>query len=56
MKQKTDLIFAIMQVENLSKLVTGNEYEKFLSSHLMSIKIEFERQLTNLNHSLKIEE
>lgn len=56
MQEQSKLIIALMQVENLSKLVTDNEYEKFFVSHLVPIKIELERQLTNLNHSLKIKE
>jgi hypothetical protein len=35
-------------------LIKDNEYQQFLYSHLMSIQIELQRQLTNLNHSSKI--
>lgn len=56
MNQKSKLINALMQVENISKLVENNEYEKYFVSHLIPIKVELERQLTNLNHSLKIKE
>jgi hypothetical protein len=54
--QKSKFIFALMQIENISELLEQNEYEQFFASHLIPIKIELERQLTNLNHSLKIEE
>jgi hypothetical protein len=54
--QKSKFIFALMQIENISKLLEQNEYEQFFASHLIPIKIELERQLTNLNHALKIKE
>jgi hypothetical protein len=56
MDQKFKFIFALMQIENISKLLEENEYEQFFSSHLIPIKVELERQLTNQNHSLKIKE
>jgi hypothetical protein len=56
MKENTKFILALMQVENISNLVKDNEYEQFFISHLIPIKVELERQLTNLNHSLKIKE
>lgn len=43
---KTKLIFALNQIENISKLLEGNEWEQFFVSHLIPIKIELERQLT----------
>jgi len=56
MNEKTKLILALMQIDNLASLTKGNEYEKFLHSHLISIQVELQRQLTNLNHSSKIKE
>ena len=49
MNDKTKLILAIMQVENISNLMKDNEYEHFMVSHLMSLKVEMERQLSNMN-------
>ncbi len=50
--EKTKLVFALTQVENIIQLLKGNEYEHYLSAHLLNIKYELERQLTNLqNHS-----
>jgi hypothetical protein len=49
-KEKTNLVFALMQVENISELLKGNEYEHYLSAHLLNIKYELERQLTNLQN------
>lgn len=56
MDQKSKLLFALMQLENIASLVQGNEYEQFINSHLISIDVELKRQLTNLNHSSKIKE
>ena len=55
MNSEMKLILALMQIENLT-LLQGNEYEKFLYSHLISTKVELQRQLTNVQHSIKIKE
>lgn len=54
MNEQTKLILALMQVENLTNLIEGNEYQKFLYSHLVSVQVELQRQLTNLTHSTKM--
>ncbi len=56
MNQSTKILFALMQIDNITSLIEGNEYQKFLYSHLISIQIELQRQLTNLKHSTTIEE
>jgi len=56
MNQTSKLLFALQQTENIIKLVQGNEYERFFSSHLSPIVYELKRQLTNLKQSTKIEE
>jgi hypothetical protein len=56
MNEQTKLILALMQIDNLTSLIEGNEYQKYLYSHLISIQVELQRQLTNLNHSSKIKE
>lgn len=56
MNEQTKLIFALMQVDNLTSLTKDNEYQQMLYSHLISIQIELQRQLTNLKHSSKIKE
>ena len=56
MNQESKLIFALMQLENITSLIEGNEYETFLQSHLISIDVEIKRQLTNLTHSSKMKE
>ena len=49
MNDKTKLILALMQVDNISNLMKDNEWEQFMVSHLIPLKVEMERQLTNLN-------
>ncbi len=59
MEQKTKLILALQQIENVRNLTQGNQYTGFLTSHLLPIKYELERQLANLtgyNKYTKIEE
>ena len=53
---KINLVLALNQVENISNLIAGNEYEHFFVSHLIPIQIELQRQLTNLNISTTIKE
>ena len=48
MDQKTKLILAQMQVENIYNLLKEGPYAGFFSSHLFPIKFEIERQLANL--------
>ena len=54
MNDQTKLIFALMQIDNLISLIEGNEYQSFLYSHLISMQVELQRQLTNLTHSTTI--
>ena len=59
MDQKTKLILAQMQVENIYELLKEGPYAGFFSSHLFPIKFEIERQLsllTNTNYYTKIAE
>lgn len=56
MNEQTKLIFALMQIDNLTSLLEGNEYQKFLYSHLIQMQVELQRQLTNLTHSSTIKE
>ena len=46
MENKTKLILALMQVENISNLIADNEWEQYFVSKLIPIKIELERQLS----------
>lgn len=49
MDQRTKLLLALQQVENITELTSGNEYERYIYSKLISVKCELERQLSNLN-------
>ena len=56
MTEEAKLHMALIQVQNLMLLTTGNEYEKFLQSKLIGVQVELQRQLTNTQHSTKIKE
>jgi hypothetical protein len=56
MNEQTKLILALLQIETLTSLLAGNEYQQYLHSHLIQIKVELNRQLTNSKHSIKIKE
>lgn len=59
MDQKTKLILALHQIENVSKLLHDGQYATFFNSHLIRIKFEIERQLcclTNITTSSKLKE
>jgi hypothetical protein len=45
MTEETKLILALMQIDNLTNLLEGNEYQKFMYGHLISIQVELKRQL-----------
>lgn len=59
MDTKTKLILALQQTENIFQLVQNNQFTGFFASHLLPIKFELERQITNLTsieNSSKIKE
>jgi hypothetical protein len=45
---------ALQKVEELTELITYNEYEHFFVSNLLPVEFEIKRQLTNIRHSAKI--
>lgn len=47
MTEKTKLILALLQIDNLTGLLNKNEYQQFLYSNLVSIRVELERQLSH---------
>lgn len=47
MNDKTKLLLALQQIDNLTKLFEGNEYQAFLYNHLIGIQIELKRQLSH---------
>jgi hypothetical protein len=53
MNTEIKLLLALHQIENLTSLLSQNEYQQFLYSHLIQMQVELQRQLTNLTHSSK---
>jgi len=51
--QKEKIILALMQIENLLELSQGLQYTGFLTSHLLPLKYEYQRQLNLLTPSPK---
>lgn len=47
MNKKTKLLLALQQVDNLAELLKENEYKQFLYGHLISLKVELQRQLSH---------
>jgi predicted RNA-binding protein with EMAP domain len=56
MNDQIKLVLALSQIDSLTSLLEGNEYQSFLYSHLIQIQVELNRQLTNLTYSIKIKE
>lgn len=55
MNEQTKLIFALMQIDNITSLIEDNEYQKFLHGHLVSVRVELQRQLKNQQHAQHIQ-
>ena len=51
MDQKTKLILAQIQIDNIRNLLKDGQYAGFFTSHLLPVKYEIERQLTNLTNT-----
>jgi hypothetical protein len=47
MTEKQKLILAMMQIDSLLRLLDGNEYQQYLYSSLITMKIEIRRQLNH---------
>lgn len=59
MNPKEKIILAEMQINNLIALTQDLQYQGFLSSHLLPVKYELQRQyqlLTNTKHYTTIKE
>lgn len=56
MNEQTKLILALQQIDNLTKLLEGNEYEQFFYSKLIGIQVELQRQLHKWKHLKKEEQ
>ncbi len=46
MTEKQKLIIALMQIDSLTELLQGNEYQQFLYSKLIGMQTEIMRQLS----------
>ena len=53
MNKKEKLILALMQVDNIIELSKGLEYTGFLTSHLLPVRHEFQRQIVLLTPTPK---
>lgn len=49
MNEKTKLILALTQVENIAKLMEGNQWQGFFNHHLTNIRVELNRQMALQN-------
>jgi hypothetical protein len=55
MDEKTKLILALEQINNIIELIADNEYQQYMFLHLNPVYYELERQLTNFTIADKIE-
>ena len=46
MSEEMKLHLALVQIDNLSHLFEGNEFEQFLHNKLVSVEVEVKRQLS----------
>ena len=47
MTEKQKLILGLMQIDSLSRLLEGNEYQQYLYGHLVKTNVELRRQLNH---------
>lgn len=48
MSDQLKFILALQQIDNLTSLLEGNEYQQYMNLRLIQIKVELERQLSLL--------
>ena len=46
--QQTRIMLALMLIDNITELLKDNEYKTYFYGHLITMKVELERQLSNL--------
>jgi hypothetical protein len=56
MTDEIKILLALQQIDNVMKLVKGNNWEIFFSRQFIPVRYELRRQLTCLRHSAKIKE
>lgn len=49
MDERTKLLLALQQVENITELAKDNQYEKFFIQHLTPLYYEIKRQISLYN-------
>ena len=54
MNEQTKLYFAQEHLLHLGDLFEGNEWEQYLGGHLMSLKVEVDRQLSLLEDKKRL--
>jgi hypothetical protein len=54
MNNDIKILLALEQLENVMKLVEGNQWEIFMSRHLIPVHCELRRQLTCVQDSAKL--
>ena len=47
MDEKTRVLSALQQIDNITNLLYSNEYKDYIYQHLLPVKYELERQLSN---------
>ena len=52
--QKENLELALQKVEELGKMVEGMMYEDYLNSKLISLQVEFKRQLSLVKNGQEV--
>ena len=53
MTQKIKMLLALDQIDNILHLIAGNEYEKYMTQHLLLAKSELIRQMSLLTYEDK---
>lgn len=56
MTDEMKILEALEHLDNIKKLIKDNEWEISLSRHLISMRNEFQRQLTCLQYFAKMKE
>ena len=47
MNEATKLLLALQQIDNLTSLLEGNEYQDYLYKNLINLQVELKRQLSH---------
>jgi len=47
MNEQTKLLLALQEIDNLTSLLEGNEYQQYLYYNLIQVRVEIQRQLSH---------